>query len=447
MSSNGNSNGSDWLDDQRIRVGFLPLLRQIYRQPRHLEQQPMMIVGARNVVPPADDGGLHLKSVGPGQPVRAVLLDDEDARAGDERIGQTAEGTDGVGVGQVLERPLEPNQIGAGAVQRTVSAAIFARTIPTGTGTGVATAATIARSGHPATSTATATATTAVRGVLYAIRQRQRLEPGARERASIGPLPAKIRPAPFAEMIVGLDKVDALVSLEQDRLGQPSHAGSGVDGKAHGEGLATPRLLAPRVSAIAGQIPVEEGQPLRAIGFAAAVADHGLVVGLAAVASAGPEGRVGRVPFRPVEVLRRLQLGVAAVEVALVVGALDRGGVYFSDGIAIGIGIVSGLVSLIVERRCSGRRRGRAGVGAPLTRLSCMAITVLLPVTLGLLRFGFAGLRQRRRHGYSFSLLAWSSELRRSVRSAAGRLVGCSVCARVFELYGRVVVWWRSVVA
>mmetsp|Transcript_7342 Transcript_7342/g.17456 ORF Transcript_7342/g.17456 Transcript_7342/m.17456 type:complete len:271 (-) Transcript_7342:123-935(-) len=139
MSSNGNSNGSGWLDDQRIRVGFLPLLRQIYRQPRHLEQQPMMIVGARNVVPPADDGGLHLKSVGPGQPVRAVLLDDEEARAGDERIGQTAEGTDGVGVGQVLERPLEPNQIGAGAVQRTVSAAIFARTIPTGTGTGTGT--------------------------------------------------------------------------------------------------------------------------------------------------------------------------------------------------------------------------------------------------------------------------------------------------------------------
>ena len=404
MSSNGNSNGSDWLDDQRVRVGFLPLLRQIYRQPRHLEQQPMMIVGACNVVPPADDGGLHLKSVGSGQPVRAVLLDDEEARAGDERIGQTAEGTDGVGVGQVLERPLEPNQIGAGAVQRTVSAAIFARTIPTGTGTGTGTAATIDRSGRRATSTAA----TAVRGVLYAIRQRQRLEPGARERASIGPLPAKIRPAPFAEMIVGLDKVDGLVALEQDRLGQPSHAGSGVDGKAHGEGLATPRLLAPRVIAIAGQIPVEEGQPLRAIGFAAAVADHGLVVGLAAVASAGPEGRVGRVPVRPVEMLRRLQLGVAAVEVALVVGALDRGGVYFSDGISIGIGIVSGLVSLIVERRCSGRRRGRAGVGAPLT-LSCMAITVLLPVTLGLLRFGFAGLRRRRRHGYSFSVLAWSS--------------------------------------
>ena len=393
MSSNGNSNGSDWLDDQRVRVGFLPLLRQSYRQPRHLEQQPMMVVGARNVVPPADDGGLHLKSVGPGQPVRAVLLDDEEARAGDERIGQTAEGTDGVGVGQVLERPLEPNQIGAGAVQRTVSAAIFARTIPTGTGTGTGTAATIARSEHPATSTATATATTAVRGVSgvhYAIRQRQRLEPGARERAAIGPLPAKIRPAPFAEMIVGLDKVDGLVALEQDRLGQPSHAGSGVDGMAQGEGLAT-RLLAPRVIAIAGQIPVEEGQPLRAVGFAAAVADHGLVVGLAAVASAGPEGRVGRVPVRPVEVLRRLQLRVAAVEVALVVGALDRGGVYFSDGISIGIGIVFGLVSL-VERRCSGRRRGRAGVGAPLT-LSCMAITVLLPVTLGLLRFGFAGLR------------------------------------------------------
>ena len=391
MSSNGNSNGSDRLDDQRVRVGFLPLLRQIYRQPRHLEQQPMMVVGARNVVPPADDGGLHLKSVGPGQPVRAVLLDDEEARAGDERIGQTAEGTDGVGVGQVLERPLEPDQIGAGAVQRTVSAAIFARTIPTGTGP--STAATIARSGHPAISTTTAAAATSIlRGVLYAIRQRQRLEPGARERASIGPLPAKIRPAPFAEMIVGLDKVDGLVALEQDRLGQPSHAGSGVDGMAHGEGLARSTcLLAPRVVAIAGQIPVEEGQPLRAIGFAAAVADHGLVVGLAAVASAGPEGRVGRVPVRPVEVLRRLQLRVAAVEVALVVGALDRGGVYFSDRISIGIGIVFGLVSL-VERRCSGRRRGRAGVGAPLT-LSCMAITVLLPVTLGLLRFGFAGLR------------------------------------------------------
>ena len=397
MSSNGNSNGSDWLDDQRIRVGFLPLLRQIYRQPRHLEQQPMMIVGACNVVPPADDGGLHLKSVGSGQPVRAVLLDDEEARAGDERIGQTAEGTDGVGVGQVLERPLEPNQIGAGAVQRTVSAAIFARTIPTGTGTGTGIAATIDRSGRRATSTA---ATTVLRGVLCAIRQRQRLEPGARERASIGPLPAKIRPAPFAEMIVGLDKVDGLVALEQDRLGQPSHAGSGVDGKAHGEGLATPRLLAPRVIAIAGQIPVEEGQPLRAIGFAAAVADHGLVVGLAAVASAGPEGRVGRVPFRPVEVLRRLQLGVAAVEVALVVGALDRGRVYFSiSGFDIGIGMTScGLVSL-VERRCSGcsgRRIGRAGVGAPLT---------LMVMALGLLHFGFAGLRRRRRHWVASSLV------------------------------------------
>ena len=57
-----------------------------------------MVVGARNVVPSADDGGVHLKSVGSGQPVRAVLLDDQDARAGDERVGQTAEGADGVGV-------------------------------------------------------------------------------------------------------------------------------------------------------------------------------------------------------------------------------------------------------------------------------------------------------------------------------------------------------------
>ena len=238
----------------------------------------------------------------------------------------------------------------------------------------------------------------------------------------------------IAEMIVGLDKVDGLVALEQDRLGQPPHAGSGVDGMAHGEGPA-PRmrtctrstlgldcrqglsLLAmapPFVVAIAGQIPVEEGQPLRAVGGPAAVADHGLVVGPAAVSAAGPEGRVGRVPLGPVAVLRRLQLGVAAVEVALVVGALDRGGVYFSDSsivIGVGIAIVSGLVSLtsIVERRCSGRRRGRAGVGAPLTLcMQRMAIAVLLPVrsTLGLLHFGFAGLRRRRRHGYGYSFSA-----------------------------------------
>ena len=257
-------------------------------------------------------------------------------------------------------------------------------------------------------------------------------------------------------MIVGLDEVHGVVALEQDRLGQASHAGSGVDGMTHGEGLTSTFgpdcrwrqvRLASVVIAFAGQVAVEEGQTLRAIGGGTIVADHCLVVGLAAVSAVGPEGRVGRVPFRLVEVLRRLQLGVAAVEVALVVGALDRGRVYFSiSGFDIGIGMTScGLVSL-VERRCSGRRRGRAGVGAPLT-LSCMAITVLLPVTLGLLRFGFAGLRQRRRHGYSFSLLAWSSELRRSVRSAAGRLVGCSVCARVFELYLGTAEWWCGGVA
>ena len=116
MSSNGDSSGSDWLDDQRVRVSFLTLLRHIHCQPRHLEQQPMMIVGACNVVPSTDDGRVHLKSVRSGQPVWTILLDDEDARVGDERIGQAAEGTNGVSVGQVLERPLQPDQIGAGAV-------------------------------------------------------------------------------------------------------------------------------------------------------------------------------------------------------------------------------------------------------------------------------------------------------------------------------------------
>ena len=206
-------------------------------------------------------------------------------------------------------------------------------------------------------------------------------------------------------MIVGLDEVHGVVALEQDRLGQASHAGSGVDGMTHGEGLTSTfgpdcrwRQVRLAVIAFAGQVAVEEGQTLRAIGGGTIVADHCLVVGLAAVSAVGPEGRVGRVPFRLVEVLRRLQLGVAAVEVALVVGALDRGRVYFSiSGFDIGIGMTScGLVSL-VERRCSGcsgRRIGRAGVGAPLTLMA-----------LGLLHFGFAGLRRRRRRHWVASSL------------------------------------------